>query len=224
MLSLFEKFIEELNLSHSELLTQALTHKSFSKDFPEVTNYERLEFLGDAVLKLVFSEYLHTKFPNLDEGKLSKYRSRLISDDLLGTLSQEIGLSKHVRIGKMLKGQKNIPKSVYGDALEALIAIIYLEKDYKNAKDFILKAWENHIDSAIQDSVEKNYKALVIEKLQGKHGKAPEFKIINSSGDAHDMTFSVGVYFEDKLIAKGSGKSKKLAGQCAAKAALGKLK
>ena len=124
----------------------------------------------------------------------------------------------------MLKGQKTIPASVYGDALEALIAVIYLEKDYFAAQSFILKVWDKFIDKAIKESVDENYKALIIEKLQSKHGKSPEFKIIESSGEAHDMVFSVGVYFNNKLLAKGSGKSKKTAGQNAAKAALEAIK
>ena len=223
MPSLFENLISELQLFDSQLVQEALTHKSYTIDFPDSKNYERLEFLGDAVLKMVFSEYLHHKFPQEDEGNLSKYRSRLISDDLLSTLAQKIGLDLHLRIGNMLKGQRTTPKSIYGDALEALIGVIYLERDYQAAKKFILVVWEADIDQAIQESVAKNYKALLIEKIQGKYGKPPSFKTMSSSGKAHDMNFVIGVYFDEQFIASGQGKSKKIAGQEAAKAALNNL-
>ena len=218
--SFFENYIQKESLEKSELLAQALTHKSCSKEDRTIANYERLEFLGDAVLKLVFSEYLFAKFPEEEEGNLSKYRSRLISDDLLAKLADISGLKKFVRIGKMLRGQKNIPESVYGDALEALLGVIYLEYNYDKAKNFILELWDDHIETAIKESIDKNFNALLIEKIQAKHGKAPEFKIIKSTGQAHDMDFVVGVFFEDQLLATGEGKSKKIAGQLAAKAAL----
>lgn len=216
-------FLNQLNLSSSKLLGQALTHKSCSKDDPNLLNNERLEFLGDAVLKLVFSEYLSDNFPNEDEGNLSKFRARLISDDLLAELALEMDFGKLLRIGRMLKGQKTLPSSIYGNALEALIAVIYKEAGYDKAREFILSAWENHIQRAITESIAHNYKALLIEKFQAKYSKAPVFETVTTSGEAHERSFEIAVLFDGKELSKGTGKSKKEAGQNAAKAALDRL-
>jgi ribonuclease-3 len=216
-------FLNQLNLPSNKLLEQALTHKSCSKDDPSILNNERLEFLGDAVLKLVFSEYLSDNFPDEDEGNLSKFRARLISDDLLAELAMEMGLRKLLRIGRMLKGQKILPDSIYGNALEALIAVIYKEAGYDKAREFILSAWSNHIERAITESIAHNYKALLIEKIQAKYSKAPVFETVNTSGDAHERSFEIAVFFDGEELSRGSGKSKKEAGQNAAKAALDRL-
>jgi ribonuclease III len=216
-------FLNQLNLSSNKLVEQAFTHKSCSKDDPKLLNNERLEFLGDAVLKLVFSEYLSDNFPDEDEGNLSKFRARLISDALLAELALEMGLGKFLHIGRMLKGQKVLPASIYGNALEALIAVIYKEAGYDKAREFILSAWKNQIKRAITESIAHNYKALLIEKIQATYSKAPIFETVSISGEAHERSFEVAVLFDGEELSRGSGKSKKEAGQNAAKAALDRL-
>jgi len=217
-------YLKSHGLVSNPLLISALTHKSCTKDDPNLSNNERLEFLGDAVLKLVFSEYLSDSFPEENEGNLSKFRARLISDQLLAKLAIEIGLNRMLRLGKMLKGQKLIPDSIYGNALEALIAVIYKVLDYAQAKDFILQVWETDIQQAIHESINANYKALLIEKLQGLYAKAPSFETVEISGIDHDKQFTVAVIFEGKELGRGTANSKKEAGQNAAREALNSLK
>ena len=218
-----DSYLKSHILISNPLLVSAFTHKSCTKDDPSLSNNERLEFLGDAVLKLVFSEYLSDSFPDENEGNLSKFRARLISDQLLAKLALGIGLDRMMRLGRMLKGQKLIPESVYGNALEALIAVIYKVIGYQQAKDFILQVWETDIQQAIHESINANYKALLIEKLQGLYAKAPSFETVEASGEDHDKKFTIAVIFEGKELGRGAASSKKEAGQNAAREALNNL-
>ncbi|MDD9898319.1 MAG: ribonuclease III [Candidatus Melainabacteria bacterium] len=215
--------LNSLNFQDLSLFELALTHSSCSKDNPQQLNNERLEFYGDAVLKLIFSKYLFYKFPDSDEGVLTRYRARLISDALLADIAHEIGVDNQIKVGSSLAGKPKLPASVIGDSLEAIIGAVYIDKGFDAAENFVLLAWEPHIENAIRDAIEKDYKSLLQEKIQRDHDNPPDYKTLGSSGPDHNKEFEVGVYAGDKLLGQASGKSKKEAGQNAAKVALESL-
>lgn len=207
-----------------ELYRLALTHSSCSKDNDDSLDNERLEFYGDAVLKLIFSEYLYYEYPDLDEGKLTEYRAKLISDALLAKIGFELGFHEKIKLGSsMIPRKDQLPGSVVGDALEAYIGAIYVDKSYDEAKKFVLESWEKHIAAAIAASQEENYKAILQDKLQKQYGEAPVYETLEESGPAHDRNFKMAVVFQGKKLGEGSGNSKKQASQDAAKAALSEL-
>lgn len=209
-----------LKLLSQELREEALTHSSATKDSGLILNNERLEFFGDAVLKLIFSEYLLDKFPNSNEGLLTKYRSRLISDDLLEQIAEELKLQTHIITGSSMS---KISKSMLGNALEAFIGALYKQKGYEVAKNFTLSAWDKHISQAIEDSLKLDYKSILQEKLQALYKTQPSYELISSSGPDHNKEFEIGVFIEGKLLGQAKGLTKKLAGQSAAQEALKNL-
>jgi ribonuclease-3 len=213
----------DFGINNPELLLQALTHSSYTKDHSEVSNNERLEFFGDAVLKLIFSNYLFHRFPQADEGLLTKYRARLISDDLLSRVANELKINKIIRVGVSMYqngAPKKLPKSVTGDAVEALIGAIYIDSGYSAAEDFVLMNWSDHIEQALDDATNADFKSILQEKVQLEFKKSPEYRTLDTFGPDHNKEFEIGVFLEDKLLGKARGDSKKQAGQNAAKAAL----
>ncbi len=202
-----------------DLYKQALTHSSVSKDNPTESDNERLEFFGDAVLKLVFSKYLFDRFKNSGEGTLTKYRSRLISDQVLSMIGYDLEFDKKVLVGSSLANKKK-PKSIVGDAVEAHIGALYLDRGYEAAEKFILDSWDKHIDNCIEEAETENYKARLQELIQKEHSMAPHYGVLEEHGPDHDKEFTVGVYFKEELLGSGKGISKKDASQMAAKDAL----
>jgi ribonuclease III len=208
-----------LELLNKDLIQEALTHSSLSKDDKDKKNNERLEFFGDAVLKLIFSKYLLSRFVDADEGLLTKYRSRLISDELLSTIALEIGIEKHIKTGSSV-AQHQISKSILGNTIEALIGAIYNARGYELAENFVLELWDKHIDQALEDALILDYKSLLQERVQALYKTAPEYRLLRSSGPDHAKEFEIGVFVDDKLLGQAKGLTKKIAGQNAAKAAL----
>lgn len=218
------KQILNLNLSDTSLLELALTHSSCTKDNPERANNERLEFYGDAVLKLIFSKYLYLRFPKVDEGMLTKYRARLISDDLLSGIAIALELDKALNVGSSLAGKAQLPKSVIGDTLEALIGAVYIDRGFETAEAFVMEHWQDYIEEAIIDSIEKDYKSILQEIVQKEYKEPPEYRTITCEGPDHAKEFEIGIYVADNLVGSAKGYSKKEAGQNAAKAALKSIK
>lgn len=215
--NLWTKYVDSIN--DKTLLKEALTHSSKSRDDDSVRNNERLEFLGDAVLKLTITNYLFDKYPRKQEGTLTKYRAKLISDKMLSSLAKKLNLMERTSIGSTVS-RENIPDSVIGDAVEAIIGAIYLDSGYEQAHNFILELWDEDMKQAIDDSIELEYKSRLQELIQNKYKKLPEYKTLKSQGPDHKKEFEVGVYLDAKLLAKASAFSKKEASQLAAKYAL----
>lgn len=205
-----------------DLYKLALTHSSYSKDHPDEPNNERLEFYGDAVLKLVFSKFLFDRYPNSGEGTLTKYRARLISDSLLAKIGFDLSFDDKLIVGSSLAGKPK-PKSIVGDAVEAHIGALYIDQGYEAAEKFILENWQKHIEQAIKEAQTKNYKARLQELIQKDYNEAPVYDTLESSGPDHDKEFLIGVYFRDRLLGQGAGNSKKEASQVAAEDALKNL-
>ena len=199
----------------------ALVHTSASKtiDIPNVEtkeSNERLEYLGDAILGAVIAEFLFRKYPLKEEGFLTEIRSRIVNRESLNRLAQKIGLIDLINFEGDGKRRRNTYKSLGGDALEALVGAVYLDRGFKFCKKFIVgRLLQNHIDIDDVIASNQNYKSMLIEWAQ-RENKEVKFEIIDEKGSKHQREFIAQVIIDDKAIAKGSGFSKKKAEQAAA--------
>ena len=196
-----------------ELYHQAFCHSSV--DLPTYGNNERLEFLGDSILNSVITEYLFHKLPDKDEGVLTDIRSKMVSRKTLNKLAKSFKIDSFVQTNL---GDK-IPSSIHGNAFEALIAAIYLEKGEKFCKAFIInKIIEPHFSLNALEKEISSYKKYFINWTQ-KHNKTYYFKLLSETGESHKKKFKIGLFLERKNIAKANAGSKKKAEEAAAKIA-----
>lgn len=206
------------------LLRQALTHSSYAREQGTVCDNERLEFLGDAVLKLVVSEELMRRFPNEDEGRLSKIRAYVVSDKALATVARKFGLEKLLLLGKGAeKTGERSRNSVLADAMEAIFGAVYVDCGLEASKELVLRALGPAIELASRSKVELNYKEMLQEYLQRDGAESPKYRVVDTWGPDHERVFVIQVIHGGEALGKGKGKSKKDASQMAAKAALIKL-
>lgn len=208
------------------LLKEALTHSSFSNERKEnvVHNNERLEFLGDAVLSIVISDYLFKNHVNLPEGELTKIRSKIVCESTLGECSKRIELGQFMFFGKgeeMTGGRKRT--SILADAFEALIAAIYLDGGLDAARSFIMAYMKDYIQNAINGKVFLDYKTHLQEIVQIRKDNRIKYEIIGEEGPDHSKLFYTQVKLNDIVIGYGKGRSKKEAEQEAAKMAIEKV-
>ena len=211
-------YIRNLNL-----LNAALTHSSYLKEHSTkkhkgFEDNERLEFFGDAVLKLFISEYLLNKYKDYSEGQLSTVRAYVVSEKVLAKIGEKLNLKKYLLLGKNEKA--SLPDSILGDAVESLLAVIYFECGPDKAREFILSYWEDFIELAEKTKAMDNYKALLQEHTQANKMGLPLYKTLYEIGPDHKKEFEVGVYLNNNELARGKGKTKKSASQSAAKNAL----
>lgn len=200
----------DIKIKNEALLLTALTHTSYSNEHSS-SNYERLEFLGDAVLELITSEYffLHTSY---NEGEMSKIRASYVCEEALFHYAKDIELEKYIRVGH---GQeKNINSTIIADVFESLLAVIYLECGLETVKKFVLDRILPYIKKKIQFI--HDYKSLLQEMVQTDK-RSLEYVLVNESGPAHEKLFTVEIHIDNMIYGKGSGKSKKEAEQNAAK-------
>ena len=200
------------------LLENALTHTSFKT--PYNPSNERLEFLGDAILGMVISEYLFKKFPDYSEGKLTKIKSVVVSRATLAKIGTEMDLKKYISVGKGLMSSNSFPKSLIANVFEAIIAAIYMDGGLKVAYDFTLKSLKKEIDIVCNNKHDKNYKSILQHYCQRQHGHIPRYKIIKQSGPDHDKTFEIVTLINTIEYSTGTGNNKKEAEQIAAKKTL----
>lgn len=197
-------------LKNESYLKIALTHTSYTNEHGS-KNYERMEFLGDAVLQLVMTDYLYMN-TLYNEGEASKVRSNFVCEQALAHYAKEVGYIPYILVGE---GQKNdINDTIVADIFESITGAIYLSNGYLDAKTFILKVVEPHILSNEQYLVD--YKSLLQELTQTDKNTL-EYIIIDEKGPAHDKTFTIEVKIDNIVYGKGFGKSKKEAEQNAAK-------
>ena len=195
-------------------LFTALTHSSKSKN-----NNERLEYLGDAVINLAISDYLIKNFTDLDEGSLSILRSNLVSRAKLAKVASQLGLESYLIIGKSLLNQENKKISIYGNAFEAIIGGIYLDKDFSQAASVVINLLEQEIESLAKNKT-KDKKSLLQEELQKRKVKLPVYKLNYENEESFNVICEVR---ELELLSEGQGKNKKEAEQDAAANLLEKL-
>ncbi len=210
------------------LRQQALTHKSFHNEniSSSLGDNERLEFLGDAVLDLILSEELMERFPQLQEGPLSKMRASLVNESFLADLAVSIGLDGRIRLGKGEKNSQGAQKPrILAACLEAMIGALFLDSGYSAAKGWVLQILEKKLNELkTSDLFEEDAKTRLQELVQERLKTVPAYEVISTDGPSHDRTFEVQLLIGGSIVATGKGRSKKLAEQQAAAAALVKFR
>ena len=214
----FQKMIG-YEFKKEQLLRQALTHSSYAneKHMKKLSDNERLEFLGDAVLEIVSSEFLYHNYEQLPEGELTKLRASIVCEPTLALCTEELRLGDYLYLGRgedLTGGRKR--KSILSDALEAVIGAIYLDGGFANAKEFILKYILTDIENKklFYDS-----KTILQEVVQSNHQQL-EYVLIGETGPDHNKSFTVEVHIDEKRMSEGIGHTKKAAEQEAAYKAL----
>lgn len=216
------KNLEEIfgiKIDNSEYFTKALTHPSYTKEkeLSYIDNYERMEFLGDAVLKLAVSDILYNKYPNYAEGELSKIRSIVVSDSTLFKIVKQNGLAKLINLGKHedKQGCRKL-ESVCACAFEAVLGAYYLDGKLNELLKYIEKVLTQYIEEVDKNFEKYNAKALLQEYTQGLNKDLPVYTMKGFTGPDHNKVFTVEVSYQGNIIACGEGKSKKEAEQKAA--------
>ena len=204
-----------------DLLEQALTHRSYSRS----NNNERLEFLGDSILNLIISKHIYLRFKDADEGDLSRIRASLVKEQSLAQIAMDIGLGDHIRLGGgELKSGGFRRASILSDALEALIAAIYLDSDYAQTEATVLRLYHGQLQSVDENANLRDPKTQLQEYLQARKMHLPGYQVEQTSGKSHNQVFTVSCNITDlELQSKGKGSSRKKAEQQAAQKILDKL-
>ncbi len=202
-------------IKNEDLLLTALTHSSYANE-NDVESYERLEFLGDAVLELSTSEYFYLYYKG-DEGKMSKTRASYVCEEALYEYSKQIGIDKHIRIGN---GVKEDTRSIIADCFESVLAVVFLEHGYSVAKKYALDIIKPYVES--NHKFIEDYKTYLQEVLQAQQ-KTLEYVVVSEEGPQNDKVFVVQCMVDDLLYGEGKGHSKKEAEQNAAKDAISKM-
>lgn len=210
-----------------ETINQALTHTSYvNEEHPGITqDNERLEFLGDAVINFVVSDYIYHLQPELDEGKLAKLKAVVVSETVLARQAKLIKLGEFLRLGKgELRSGGASRSSILGDALEAVVGALYLDGGIETARHFVLSLLQETMKAVLLDAYTKDYKSLLQELAQSECGTTPKYEVVRQSGPDHDKVFVVKVMINNTDYGMGKGKSKKEAEQKAARMGFRKLR
>ena len=208
------------------LLVTALTHRSYVNEHKESVHEhnERLEFLGDAILEMVSSDFLYRNY-NEPEGIMTSWRAALVRTESIGAAGKELGYEPLVRLSKGEKhGSDRAHDVILADCFEAVIGAIYLDKGYEEAKSFIYKHILNKIDSILEEGSWRDPKSYIQELAQKSDGVTPVYRTMKEEGPDHDKTFTVGVYVGDQLKGVGTGHSKQEAQTNAAREGVKKYK
>lgn len=203
-----------------QLLSRALTHRSYA---PE--HYERLEFLGDSVLGCVIAKYLYDNYPQLSEGELSRLRSNLIKEDTLAILAQKLNLGSHLQMGEGERKSSGFRRpSILADAMEALFGAVLLDGGFADAEKVVLSLFVPYLAQVDVQALGKDAKTLLQEYLQGRRIPLPTYSVIATQGQAHEQSFQVECVIPSlKISARGEGSSRRNAEQQAAQAAYQQL-
>lgn len=219
----FEKIIG-YSFKNIEILEKSLTHSSYSnedKSYSKVNN-ERLEFLGDAVLSITVSRFIFDKFPEYPEGDLTKLRSQVVCEDTLSLVAANLQIGRFLLLGKGEEASGGRErKSILADAVEAIIAAIYIDGGYRKAEEFVLDNLTKYIQLAVKGKIVTDFKSYLQEYYQSKSQSCKiRYVVTKEEGPDHEKMFHVNVLVNKTVVGKGTGKSKKLAEQDAAKNAL----
>jgi ribonuclease-3 len=210
----------QLQFHDEELMSTALIHPSYAQERSELGNNQRLEFLGDAVLDFVVAEYLYQSFSDKAEGDLTQIRARVVCEKALVDMASRINIGKYLMLGRGedMSGGRN-RKSILADTVEAVIGAIYLDQGLESTREFILQYLAPVIIETAHGDYQ-DYKSRLQEIVQARSKDNVHYEIISESGPAHAKSLVAGVFFQNELLARGHGKSKKEAEQNAAGQAL----
>jgi len=221
-------FCEQLGITPFDihLFHQALTHTSFANEAKGMTveHNERLEFLGDAVLDIIISEYLFRTFPEMTEGNLTKARAHIVCEQALACLAGKIHLGDYLLLGKgedLSGGRKRT--SILADAIEAIIGAVYIDQGMKTASEFVLTLFMRDLEMLVGGNYGRDYKTWFQEVVQKDNDTRIVYEVVGEQGPDHNKVFQVAVYVNGLLHGTGTGKNKKEAEQQAALQALSKL-
>lgn len=210
----FNKLEKKLGVKfkNQDLLVQSVVHRSYLNEHPEfkLGHNERLEFLGDAVLELVVTEYLYRKYEN-PEGELTNWRAALVNARMLAQMANEMGINDFLFLSKGESKDESTKarQFILADAFEAVIGAIYLDKGMRVTRSFIEKNLiKKHLKTILDKKLYMDPKSKFQEESQDKHGITPRYKVLREFGPDHDKTFRVGIFLNDELVATGQGKSK----------------
>jgi ribonuclease-3 len=213
-----------ISMTDTSLLVEALTHSSYVNENPNMVSNERLEFLGDAVLGLVLAEKLYRDYPDMDEGVLTHLRSWLVRRGTLFMLAREIHLGEYLLVGK---GEENsggrTKSSNLAGAMEAVIAAVFLDQGWAGARASVLHIFAAELVKMRHEQLALDYKSQIQELVQSRFKLTPAYRIVDESGPDHARHFTAEVYAGQDILARGSGRSKKLAEAEAARLALAQI-
>lgn len=215
-----------IHFKDQTLLERAFIHRSYLNEHPKsgLEHNERLEFLGDAVLELVVTDYLYKNFPN-PEGELTNYRSALVKTESLSATAARLGVGEYLQLSRgEAKGNDRSRALISANCIEAIIGAIYLDQGFAVASQFIHENLIVTLPEILEQGTYLDPKSRFQELAQDKEGVTPSYRVISESGPDHDKVFEVGAYLGGKLFGKGTGSSKQMAQLAAAAAALKKYK
>ena len=221
----FSKFEEKINVDFKDkdLLKKAFTHRSYLNENPSsgLEHNERLEFLGDAVLELVTTEYLYKKYPQKAEGEMTGLRAALVNANTLSDTAREVGMEDFLLLSRgEAKDTGKARQYILANAFEALIGAVYLDQGYAASSLFLEQFLLPRLQEIIDKKLWIDSKSLFQEKAQDATGTTPTYKVLKETGPDHDKNFVVGVYLGEEKVAEGGGQSKQDAEQEAARNAL----
>lgn len=213
-----------IKFKNIDLLRQAMVHRSYLNENPNFTldHNERLEFLGDAVMELVVTEYLYRTYDN-PEGDLTNWRSSLVNSRMIAQISRRLDFEKYLFLSRgEAKDTGRAREYILGNAFEATIGAIYLDQGFEAARDFINRELIKELPAILESKAYLDPKSKLQERAQEEIHVTPQYKMLESFGPDHDKRFKVGVYFDEDLIGVGEGTSKQAAQLAAALDALKK--
>lgn len=205
-----------------QLLVTALTHRSYVNEHKKSVSEhnERLEFLGDAVLELVVTDFLFSNYTE-PEGVLTSWRAALVRTESISDAGKRLGFEPLLRMSRGEKGGSDRARAqILANAFEAVIGAIYLERGYDDAAEFVHKHITSKLDSILNEGSWRDPKSHLQELVQRQDGQTPQYKVLNEDGPDHEKTFTLGVFSGDRQIGVGEGPSKQIAQQQAARDAL----
>lgn len=209
------------------LIKQALVHRSYLNEHPDfkLGHNERLEFLGDAVLEIVVTEFLYVNFQDTPEGELTNWRASLVNAKMLYEVAAELGIEDYLYLSKGEARDKNKKSRqfILADAVEAIIGALYLDQGVEATKEFILKNVVSKLDNILKNQAYLDPKSHFQEKAQEERGVTPHYEILEETGPDHAKIFTVGLYLGEELITTGQGSSKQEAQVEAATSGLQKM-
>ena len=201
----------DIRFKDRRLLEEALAHPSFQNENPEFTlgSYERLEFLGDAVVQLVVTRELHYFLPEMDEGQLTRLRSNLVKGTSLATVARSIGLGNHLHLGKGEESNGGRDRdSILAASFESLVGAVFVDRGYDESRKFVLRVMQGYLADQIEGGVPEDPKSLLQKETQRKGWGRPQYHTVKTFGPSHARLFRVEVEVKGKVIGHGTGPRK----------------